>query len=149
MAVEISNRQRRMRLDRAEIAELAAAALEAEGTPADVSIAFVNSKTITDLNRRYLGRGNPTDVIAFPLQDDLGDDSAYLGEAVVCTDVAAAEARTRGIDPTDEVYLYTVHGLLHLLGHTDDTPAKRAAMNRRARSIVRRFLRGRRARKRE
>ncbi|HUW32109.1 MAG TPA: rRNA maturation RNase YbeY [Planctomycetota bacterium] len=140
MAVEISNRQRRIRLDRSEIAELAAATLEAEGKPADVSIAFVNSKTITDLNRRYFGRDNPTDVIAFPLQDDLGDDSAYLGEAVICADVAADEARTRGIDPTDELYLYTVHGLLHLLGHTDDTPAKRTAMNRRARSIVRRFL---------
>jgi len=149
MAVEISNRQRRTRLDRIQIAALVTAALDAEGKPADVSIAFVTSKIITDLNRRYFGRGNPTDVIAFPLHDTAGGDSAYLGEVVVCTDVAADEARTRGIDPIDELYLYVVHGLLHLLAHTDETPAKRTAMNRRARAIVRRFREGQRTRGRE
>jgi len=140
MAVEISNRQRRMRLDRAEIAALAAAALAAENRPADVSIAFVTSRIITDLNRRYLGRDGATDVIAFPLQDAAGGDSAYLGEVVVCTDVAVDEAKARGVDTTVELYLYVVHGLLHLLGWDDDTPAKRTAMNRRARAILRRFL---------
>ena len=140
MAVEISNRQRRMRLDRTEIAALAAAALDAEGKQADASIAFVTGKTIIELNRRYFGHDGATDVIAFPLQDAAGGDSAYLGEVVVCTDVAVDEAKARGVDTTVELYLYVVHGLLHLLGWDDDTPAKRTAMNRRAQAILRRFL---------
>ena len=138
MDVEIVNRQRRLRLDRRRIAALVRKTFELENAQGDVSLAFVGRRAIIELNRRFFGRDSDTDVIAFPLQDDSGED-ASVGEVVVCTDVAADEAKARGVAPEDELYLYTVHGLLHLLGHDDDTPRKRAAMNRRARAIVRIF----------
>ena len=140
MDVEIVNRQRRLRLSRPRIAALARTTFELENAGGGVSIAFVGRRAIIDLNRRFFGKDSDTDVIAFNLQDESGGDAGYVGEVVVCTHVAAEEAAARGIDPDDELCLYTVHGLLHLLGHDDNTPRKRAAMNRRARAIVRAVL---------
>ena len=90
-----------------------------------MSIAYVDDETIRRLNSKYLGRGNATDVLAFDLSDGPeGDGEAgLLGEVIVSAERAAGEAERRGISPVDEVALYTVHGLLHLLGFDDATPA--------------------------
>ncbi|NQT18999.1 MAG: rRNA maturation RNase YbeY [Planctomycetes bacterium] len=140
MGVEIANRQRRMRLNKKEIAALALKTITMEKADGHVSIVFVGRSKIIELNERYLKSNGTTDVIAFPLQDDLHEDQDYLGEVVVCTDVADDEAKARGIDPTEELYYYTVHGLLHILGHTDQDPAARRKMNKRARAILTAFL---------
>jgi len=110
-----------------------------ENAAGDISVAVVGRRKITQLNRRYFNRAETTDVIAFPLQDDVHEDRNYLGEVVVCSDVAADEAEVRGLDPTRELYFYVVHGLLHILGHTDKDGKSRARMNKRARAILRAF----------
>jgi len=137
MAIEITNTQRRMRIDYSRIVALAEKVLQAEGAAGDVSIVFVNRKKIIELNGRYFGKDSETDVIAFPLHDSLPGDRDFLGEVVVCTDVAMDEAARRGLQPDDELQLYVAHGLLHILGHDDDTPQRRARMNARARAIIR------------
>ena len=140
MAIEIVNRQRRLRLDRAEIAGLARTTLEAEGASGGVTIMFVGRRRMASLNRQHFGRTGDTDVIAFPIEEHIGDGAEkYLGDMAVCTDVAADEAAARGLDPIDELYFYTVHGLLHILGFDDSAPALRNRMNRRARSILAAF----------
>ena len=139
MGVEIVNRQRRVRIDKPRIAALAAKTLDMENAAGDVSIACVGRRTIIELNKRFFGKETDTDVIAFPLRDDSAEGGAYIGEVVVCGDVAADEAEARGLDPQDELFLYTVHGLLHLLGYTDGTPSSRTKMNRRARAILKHF----------
>jgi len=142
MAIEIVNRQRRLKLNRNEIAGLARATLAREGASGSLTIMFVGSRKMSELNRRYLGRTGDTDVIAFPMQGGTGgDEDNYLGDVAVCTDAAANEAAARGIDPIDELYFYTVHGMLHILGYDDSTPALRSRMNRRARAIVTAFRR--------
>ena len=142
MGVEIANKQRRLRLNRKEIAALAEKTIAMERADGDVSIVFVGRGKIIELNERYLNEKGATDVIAFPLQDDLHEDQGYLGEVVVCSDVAADEAKARGLDPTEELYYYTVHGLLHILGHTDQDAASRKRMNKRARAILAAFMKG-------
>jgi len=126
-------------LNRKEIAALVEKTLRMEKAAGDVSIVFVGRKKIAELNERYLNKAGETDVIAFPLQDDLHEDQSYLGEVVVCSDVAAEEAEARGIDPIDELYFYMVHGILHILGHTDEDGASRTRMNKRARAILTAF----------
>ena len=53
--------------------DLARAVLEAEGVKHDteVSLLFVDAPTIASLNERFLGKPGPTDVLAFPIEDDL------------------------------------------------------------------------------
>ncbi len=60
-----------------------------------------------------------------------------FGEIVISADRAVEEARRRRLDPRRELLLYAVHGMLHLVGYDDATPAARARMRRREAEVLR------------
>ena len=113
-------------VDRDGLVELARATLEAEGEPrSELSVSFVTAEEMSDLHRTYLAEEGPTDVLSFPL-DELGEDGVrVLGDVVITPAVAAAN---RPEDPTSELRLLLVHGILHLLGHDHEDEDDRAAM---------------------
>ena len=103
------------------LARLAAAVLAAEGRDdAELSLSFVTEDEMADLHIRYLGEAGPTDVLAFPLDED-----GLLGDVVVCPAVAA---RASGADAEGELRLLVVHGVLHLLGYDHEGDEERAVM---------------------
>ncbi len=75
------------------------------------------------LHRRYLDDPTTTDVLAFP-----AGKGRYLGDVVVCVDVAAREAARRKHGLEVELMFYVLHGLLHLLGLDDATARGRSRM---------------------
>ena len=79
---------------------------------------------MAELHERYAGVPGPTDVLAFPL----ADDPVLLGEVLVSAETARREAAARGHPAYDELLLYAVHGVLHLVGHDDHEPADRRRM---------------------
>jgi len=102
-----------------------------------VSIAFVDNRQIADLNRDYLAHEGPTDVISFPLADDDDPDPEnVLGEIVVSIEMARSESSARGIPLHEEVLRYCAHGLLHLLGHDDQTEEEAQKMTEEQERIV-------------
>jgi probable rRNA maturation factor len=113
-------------VDRDGLVELARATLEAEGEPrSELSVSFVTAEEMADLHRTYLGEEGPTDVLSFPM-DELGEDGVrVLGDVVIAPAVAAAN---RPDEPTSELRLLLVHGILHLLGHDHEDEDDRAAM---------------------
>jgi probable rRNA maturation factor len=78
------------------------------------------------LNERYRGKPGPTNVLAFPAAapDELGD-------LVICLPQVRAEARLQGKRPIHHLAHLFVHGALHLLGESHETPATAAKMERR------------------
>ena len=84
---------------------------------------FVDEPTIAELNERFLGGDGPTDVLAFPMDEELppggrqpdqggrgpgapsdpGDPPTLLGDVVVCPAIASRQAAERGIPPDDEL----------------------------------------------
>ena len=64
------------------------------------------------LNRQFLDRDYPTDVLSFPSP---GPDG-FLGEVAISMDRAAEQARERGHSLENEVEILLLHGVLHLLG---------------------------------
>lgn len=78
----------------------------------EVSVTFLPADEIARVNREYLDRDGPTDVIAF----ELGDDE-LLGDVYVCPEVAARAAREEGVELREELVRLVVHGVLHVLGH--------------------------------
>lgn len=82
-----------------------------------VEITILGARAMAKVHRDFLGIPGPTDVITFP-----------YGEILVCAPVAADRAREFGHDTTTELALYAIHGLLHLSGHDDITPAKEKRM---------------------
>ena len=98
----------------------------------ELSFVVVDDVRMAELHARYAGVTGPTDVLSFPL----GADPVLLGEVVISVDTARREAAARGHSAYDELLLYAVHGVMHLVGHDDHDPADR----RRMRSAERRAL---------
>jgi probable rRNA maturation factor len=134
-AVQIRNRQRKWRIDAARLRRLVARVLAGEGADplTEVGIVLWRDRPVAELNVRFLGHRGPTDVLAFP-SDPRGwppGEPRPLGEVVVSVDRAREQARERGLELQTEVDRLVAHGVLHLLGHRDDTAAARARMRRR------------------
>jgi probable rRNA maturation factor len=105
--------------------------------PCELSVTLVDNKQIKQINRRYLKRNETTDVISFTLkgkEDNVQDK--LLGEIVVSVEKAVEEARIRQIAPAQEILLYCIHGLLHLLGYDDLSPRARKQMNKRQTELL-------------
>lgn len=109
------------------LSALARECLRGEGvTEAELSLSFVTEEEITDLHRRYMEEDGPTDVLSFPLDDEMGAGGLrVLGDVVIAPSVAA---RNNPADPGAELRLLLVHGILHLLGHDHIDRAERDAM---------------------
>ena len=90
---------------------------------AELSILMVDDLQIEELNRTYLHREGPTNVIAFPMcEGAFGDINPHLlGDVVISTDTAATEAGEAGISVETRIHELLVHGILHLLGYDHET----------------------------
>jgi probable rRNA maturation factor len=141
--------------------QLAEQVLAHEGVrgEAELSILFVDETAMTDLNSRFMGIEAPTDVLAFPLDDELvepgrypdsstsgpvdprvrgesGDPPLLLGDVVVCPAVAARNAPSHAGTYDDELALLVVHGILHVLGHDHADTESEAAMQAKERELL-------------
>src|SRR5207302_2410294 len=118
--VAIASPQESVPIDRGRMRDIVRTVLEGEAVAdAEISLAFVDSPTIQQLNQRYLQHDEPTDVLSFPLSEP--NSARLAGELVIGAEVARDQAAERGHDVQAELALYVIHGLLHLLGHDDKT----------------------------
>jgi len=84
-----------------------------------VNVVFVNDRRIRELNRRFLKRDRPTNVISFNCDEPrVPGEPRLLGEVYVSRDRARAQAREYGVTCASETRRLTLHGLLHLIGLT-------------------------------
>jgi probable rRNA maturation factor len=119
--LEISDTQKFISINSEAIRGLVTRTLNRESrSDARVEISFVDNSTIHAINRSHLGHDWPTDVITFPLTDP--DAPILEGELLISTEMAKLEAADRGLDAQTELFLYIIHGLLHLCGFDDTTP---------------------------
>ena len=115
-----------MPVNTGELVSLATRTLVAEGRgDVELSVSLVAPEEMGDLHLRYMGEEGPTEVLSFPLGED-----GLLGDVVLCP----AEAAQDNTDPTQELRLLVVHGVLHLLGYDHEEEADRAAMWERQRA---------------
>ena len=145
---------------------LAREVLIAEGVrgEAELTLLFVDETAIADLNKRFLGKEGPTDVLSFPIDDDAlergrspdsggagpgtmapdpSDLPTLLGDVVVCPKVAQRNAPTHAGTLDDELALLVVHGILHVLGMDHADPEETAVMQARERELLDRYHHGR------
>jgi probable rRNA maturation factor len=123
---------------------------------AELSLLFVDEAVMADLNKRFMDKEGPTDVLAFPIDDPIDSgrwpDSGstgpdrdppevaelpmLLGDVVVCPAVAARQAPTHAGSYEDELALLVVHGVLHVLGMDHAEAEDAAAMQARERELL-------------
>jgi probable rRNA maturation factor len=88
---------------------------------AEVSVTLVTAEGIKELNAEYRDKDAVTDVLSFPIFDDMDDEMAILGDIVLCLSRAEEQAREYGHSFEREVAFLTVHSVLHLLGYDHET----------------------------
>lgn len=86
------------------------------------------AEELAELNERFRGKPESTDVLSFPAAGDPG----YLGDLAISLPHARAQAREHGHSTEEEVRVLMLHGLLHLTGmdHESDTGQMRRAESR-------------------
>ncbi len=85
----------------------------------ELSVSIVGDRTIRIVNRQYLAKDRPTNVISFSLQEgDFGGVNPYaLGDVIISADTAAKEAAEGGMEFFERLAFLLMHGILHLVGY--------------------------------
>ena len=90
----------------------------------DVNIIFCSDPYILDVNINYLGHDYYTDIITF----DYVEGDVLSGDLFISIDSVRENASFYGAEFPTELRRVMVHGLLHLIGYDDHTPAEQREM---------------------
>ena len=129
MAILITNRQASASLDISSLRRTVRRILKHLGREKDeISILLVEDREIRDINKTYLKRDRPTNVIAFSMQEGpfRKIHPQVLGDVVISIETAARDAKKEGMALEDEILFLLIHGILHLLGYDHEGSAARA-----------------------
>lgn len=162
MAIEVftANEQSDREVDVAYLGRLAKATLDSQGVrgEAELSVLFVDEHAIAALNERFLGHAGSTDVLSFPIEDEvmvsgrmpdaggtgpgweppnLDNAPTLLGDVVICPEVAFRNAPDHAGTYEDELALLLVHGILHLLGMDHEIDQEAEIMEAREQELLR------------
>ena len=116
----------------AAIAESAFPDLIESDRAVEMSVTLAGDDAVRALNARWRGKDRPTNVLSFPMADDLdfarsnvAGPELLLGDIILAHGVCAAEAAEKGVPFEQHATHLVVHGTLHLLGydHQDDAQA--------------------------
>ena len=100
-----------------------------------INVVLVDSDTIQQYNRDFLQHDYPTDSISF-LTEDRRSKGYLEGEVLACTEIAKNRAAEFGWTAEEELLLYVVHGMLHLVGFDDETPDRQTVMQEKERHYL-------------
>jgi probable rRNA maturation factor len=121
-------------LSKEQVETLVRSALETGGRAgASIDVVFGDDALLSELHGRWLDDPSPTDVLSF----DLGEGPGPAGEVLVSVERAQEVAAQRKVEPSAELALYLVHGVLHLCGFDDCDREHRRAMRAAEREALR------------
>ena len=135
MRIEISNRQKKHRVNLTKIRRLTrwlmgqVQQLDPRRSWQEISLVLTDDGGIMRLNEEYFSKPYPTDVISFHYEPMPGEGENATGELIVNVERAHAEGAQRD-GSSRELALYIAHGCLHLTGAEDHTASLRAKMRR-------------------
>ena len=111
----------------------------------EMGLFITTQEKIKELNRDYLKKDTPTDVISFymisPEPSDMPfvappDGLVHLGEVIISYPQAMIQAAEQGHSTARELTILIIHGILHLLGYEDEKPALKKKMAAKEKEIL-------------
>lgn len=115
-----------------------------ERDDAELSLLLTDNNGIQELNKRYLKKDKPTDVLSFPMYEmplpvsvvrecpppvpfsDADGSRFLLGDIVISVETAKLQAKKLGIALREDISRLLIHGILHLLGFDHEKGRKEA-----------------------
>lgn len=132
LKIKINNLTKARKIDKTLIRRTASRVLRSfNKNNAAVGIIFVNDKKIRVLNRKYVKRNAATDVLSFLL-----GKAPLLGDVYISSDRALVNAKRFGTLFKEEILLYVIHGVLHLLDFGDKTAKEKKRMRKLEESFL-------------
>jgi probable rRNA maturation factor len=94
----------------------------------ETSILLVDDRQIKVINKKYLHRNRPTDVISFSqIEGEFGHiNTRLLGDVVISVETARRQAKEASTTLQYEIAFLLIHGILHLLGYDHESSAEKA-----------------------
>lgn len=123
MTIHIENRQKAVKFDLRRIRRVVRKLKKVLGcSDQEISLLFVDNEQIRQMNRQYLNRNHPTNVISFPIRGgDYGHvNPQILGDIVISAEQALQDAVAGDLSFDEEIDFLLIHGLLHLLGYNHE-----------------------------
>jgi probable rRNA maturation factor len=122
----------------AAIAESAFPDLIESDRAVELSVTLTSDEHVRELNAKWRNRDKPTNVLSFPMADELDLGRAnvsgmelLLGDIVLAHGVCEAEAAEKGVPLEQHATHLMVHGTLHLLGYDHHKDSEAADMEAR------------------
>lgn len=107
------------------------ALLRASGDEMEISgsltLRLTDNSELHQLNRDFRSVDSPTDVLAFPGEDD------HVGDVAISLERAVAQAPG---DPVPEIRMLAIHGFLHCLGYDHALADEAQAMTAQTRRLL-------------
>ncbi len=132
--VDIKNVQCKIKVERKFIRRVVRETLKREAKDGEVSIVLTDNEYIRELNRKYRSVDRATDVLAFPMDEEI------LGDIVISVEKAKEQALIYRESFENELGRLVIHGILHLLGYNDSNRAKVKKMHARQEEILKEIL---------
>ncbi len=128
MKLQIDNNQNKIKIDKRKIRSAVSKILKIlDCAEKEISLSFVDDEKIKKLNKQYLGKNRPTNVISFPLQE--GEYSNInpniIGDIVISTETAQRDALHGNLSLSQEIDFLIIHGILHLLGYNHENTTRK------------------------
>ena len=122
----------------AAIAESAFPDLADSDRSIEMSVTLTGDEAVRALNAKWRGKDKPTNVLSFPMADDLdfarsnvAGPELLLGDIILAHGVCETEAAEKGVSFEQHAMHLLVHGTLHLLGYDHQEDAQASDMEER------------------
>ncbi|MGI9169545.1 MAG: rRNA maturation RNase YbeY [Caulobacteraceae bacterium] len=119
--------------DAADVARRAGAAAARLGPGGSIAILLTDDETVRELNVRFRGKNQATNVLSFPAA---ADPARHLGDIALAFGVCAREADEQGKTLSAHLSHLVIHGVLHLLGYDHQAEAEAEAMEMLERDLL-------------
>jgi len=116
------------------------------GSNVEIGLVITSQEKVRQLNLSYLGRDEPTDVLAFSAIEEIEadlppfvtppDGVLHLGEVIISYSQAVIQAGEHHHSIKREIAILIIHGILHLLGYEHDKPGLKRLMSAREKEIL-------------
>lgn len=144
MEIYIDNRQDKIKIDNKIIDLLEnvikeSLLIEGIGLNYEISISFVDNAEIKELNREYRNIDRETDVLSFPMDEDLMIPIPLLGDIIISVEKAVEQSNEFGHSLDRELAYLTAHSMFHLMGYDHMEEEEKEIMREKEKKVMRRL----------
>lgn len=95
----------------------------------DIAFVFCSDDHLLNINKKYLNHTTLTDIITFDYSKE-NPQKSICGDIFISIDRVKENAKEFSKTFENELHRVMIHGILHLLGHTDKTEVAKTEMTK-------------------